>query len=154
MSRSFLRHKIAALGATCFLLAAVGAYAYWTTAGSGSGSAATGTTDGLTVNQTSTLTPLYPGGAAQPLSGDFDNPNDGPIRVATVTVSLGSIEGSPAGCSIADYQINDPIATVDADIDPGYGMGSWSGPSLEMLDTAGDQNGCQDVTVNLVYVSD
>jgi hypothetical protein len=153
MPRLFARKKIVALGATCFLLATAGAYAYWTQSGSGAGSAATGTTDGITVNQTSTPSALYPGGPAQAISGNFDNPNDGKVRVATVVVSISSIEGSPAGCTVADYQLNNATATVNAEIDPGDGVGSWSGPTIQMLNTGSNQDGCKDAVVNLSFTS-
>ncbi len=51
-------------------IAAFGAYAYWTTTGNGTGSATTGTDHGVTVNQTSPSSGLYPGGSVA-LSGDF-----------------------------------------------------------------------------------
>jgi hypothetical protein len=153
MSRLFARKKIAAFGAACFLLTAAGAYAYWTESGAGTGSAATGTNEAVTVNQTSTPTAMYPGGSAQPLSGNFDNPNDGKVHVAAVTVALSSIEDAPAGCSTADYQINNATATINAEIDPGEGVGSWSGPSIQMRNTGSNQDGCKNASVNLTYTS-
>jgi hypothetical protein len=153
MSRLFDRKKIVAFGAACFLLATAGAYAYWTQSGAGAGSAATGATDAVTVNQTSTPTALYPGGAAQAISGNFDNPNDGKVRVATVTVSISSIEGSPAGCTTADYQLNNATATVNAEINPGDGVGSWSGPSIQMRNTGTNQDGCKNAVLNLSFTS-
>jgi len=153
MSGMLARKKIAAFGAACFLLAAAGAYAYWTQSGAGTGSAATGTNDAVTVNQTSSPAALYPGGPAQPLSGNFDNPNEGKVRVASVTVALSSIEDAPAGCSLADYQLNNATATVNAEIDPGDGVGSWSGPSIQMLNTGSNQDGCKNASINLTYTS-
>jgi hypothetical protein len=154
MSRNHKRWLVAALGAVV-LVAAVGAYAYWTTSGSGTGTGTTGTTSAITVVQTSTVTGLYPGGPAQALSGNFNNPNPGRVRVATVTAALDSITGSvgtPA-CTVADYQLNNATATVNADVDPGNGKGSWSGPSIQMLDTATNQNACKNATVNITYTS-
>src|SRR5450631_3844096 len=46
------------------------AYAYWTTSGTGSATATTGTVVGITVNETTSATNLYPGGPAQPLAGN------------------------------------------------------------------------------------
>lgn len=60
----------------------------------------------MTINQTPTLTGMYPGDSGQTLSGDFDNFNSGPVRVATVTASIGSVTeavGAPAGtCNATD----------------------------------------------------
>ena len=56
----------------------------------------TGNTTGITVNQTSAVTGLYPGGPAAPLSGNFDNPNAGAVHVGTVTVSIASSDNGAA----------------------------------------------------------
>jgi hypothetical protein len=154
MSRRFSRKTIAAFG-VAFLLAAIGAYAYWTNSGTGTGSAATGTNVGITVVQTSTVTGLYPGGPTQALSGNFNNSNSGKVYVASVTAALGSItgsSGSPA-CTVADYQLSNATATVNAEVDPGNAKGSWSGPTIQMLDSATNQDACKNVTVNLTYTS-
>jgi hypothetical protein len=154
MSRNLKRWSIAALGGV-FLIAAVGAYAYWTSTGAGTGSGATGTSVAVTVVQTSTVTGLYPGGPTQALSGNFNNPNPGKVRVATVTAALASITGSvgtPA-CTIADYQLNNATATVNAEVDPGSGQGAWSGPTIQMLNPATNQDACKNATVNLTYTS-
>lgn len=154
MSRRFNRRSAAAFGVVC-LLAAAGAFAYWTIGGSGTGSATTGTNASVVVIQTSTVTGLYPGGPAQALSGNFNNANPGTVRVASVTATLGSITGSSGtpACTIADYQINNATATVDADIAPGNGNGAWSGPTLQMLNSGTNQDACKNVTVNLTYTS-
>ena len=81
------RWKKAALTAVLLGIAATG-YAYWTSGGTGSGSATTGTTTGITIIQTSTITGLYPGGPAQALSGNFTNTNSGPIKVTLAPSSL------------------------------------------------------------------
>jgi hypothetical protein len=154
MSRRFNPKAVAAVGFV-FLLCAAGAYAYWTQAGTGSGTAATGSGSGVVVNQTSSVTNLVPGGTPQALSGTFNNPNPGTVRVAAVTAALNSITGSvgsPA-CTIADYRINNPIATVAAEIPSGNGVGTWSGPTIEMLNTTGNQDACKNATVNVTYSS-
>ena len=63
------------------------AFAYWTTTGSGTGSATTGTAASVVVKQTGTPTGLYPGGSSA-LSGTFDNPNSGAVFVTAVTASV------------------------------------------------------------------
>ena len=60
----------------------------------GNGSGSTGTTNAITVNQTSVVTGLYPGGPAQDLSGDFDNPNPGAVGISRA--SRPSSPASPA----------------------------------------------------------
>ena len=65
--------KILAGAAIISFASAGGAYAYWTNSGSGSGTATTGTNVAVTVNQTSSISGMYPGQAAQTLAGDFTN---------------------------------------------------------------------------------
>src|SRR5437588_3690600 len=68
---------------------AMAAYAYWTGGGTGSGSAQATTPSAVTVNQTNAaITNLYPGGPAQALSGNFDNPNSGTVYVHNVTAAV------------------------------------------------------------------
>jgi len=146
MKRKKLLVALAAV--TVVAIAAIGAYAYWTQGGSGTGSAATDTTTPVTVNQTSTITGLYPGGSAQPLSGDFDNPNASPVKVGSVTAIV--LDTTNPGCTSADFTIGG-TAAVDAVIPSGNGVGSWSGLTIQMDDTGVNQNACKNVTVHLSY---
>lgn len=144
---------------TAIVLGGAGAaYAYWTNSGSGTGSADTGTNTPITVVQTSVLTDLAPGVAPQTLSGNFNNPNDGSVFVASVTVSIDSVVdalGEPAvGCEADDYVITDATMTVNANVPSGSGVGSWSGATIAFVNEAAEnQDGCKNATVNLVYTS-
>ncbi len=111
---------------TAVLLLGVGgtAYAYWTAGGSGTGTATTGTSSAVTVVQTSTVSNLQPGAAAQTLTGTFNNPNTGPVYVATVTASIDSVTkavGAPAGtCDATDYTLSNATMTVAASTFTGW----------------------------------
>jgi hypothetical protein len=154
----------AAVAAVVALIAAGGAYAYWTQTGSGTDTAATGTTSSLTVNGTTAVTGLFPGDE-QELAGNFDNPNDGVVRVTSVTVSIDSVTvGGIAvgGCTSDDYTINNPVANVGlaiptglvpVEIPTGDAQGAWDGPSIEMIDSASNQNACKGAIVHLAYAS-
>jgi hypothetical protein len=154
MFRKFNRKTVLTAGAV-LLIAAGGAYAYWTTTGSGTGSAANGTTVPITINQTSVITGLYPGGPAVALSGNFNNTNPGAVRVATVTAALVSVTGSSGtpACTIADYQLNTPVVTINADIASGNGVGAWTGPTVQLKNLATNQDACKNASVNLSYTS-
>jgi hypothetical protein len=156
MSRLFDRKFIAVAGVIA-LLSAAGAYAYFSQTGSGSGSAATGSGVPVVVNQTSVIAGLTPGSTAQALSGDFDNANPGRAHVASVTASLYSVTdgaGAPiTGCTIADYRINSATATVNQNVASGTAVGSWSGPTIEMLDRDLNQDACKGATVVVHYAS-
>jgi hypothetical protein len=131
------------------------AFAYWTAGGSGSGTADTGTGTTLTANQTSTVTGLAPGVSAQTLSGDFDNPNPGPVYVTSVTASISSVVkagGAPAGtCDATDYTLSNAVMSVAAEVPAGNGTGAWTGATLTFFDKATNQDACKGATVNLAY---
>lgn len=129
------------------------AYAYWTTTGSGTGSAATGSNDPITVVQTSTVTDLAPGSGTQALSGNFNNPNPGPVSVGDVTVV--SITTGDPGCTEDDYTITG-TGTVAGDVVPtGTGVGGWSGLSIEFFnDPVRNQDACQGETITINYAVD
>jgi hypothetical protein len=155
MSRFVDRKWKVGLVAVCVFAIAGVAYAYWTTSGTGTGSASTSEPDVITVNQTSTVSDLYPGGPTQALSGDFGNPNPGSIFVGAISAAISEVTGPNIGpgapCSAADYQLNGFPLTVNTQIPPGSGVGSWSGGSLQMLNTASNQNGCKGATVTIGY---
>ena len=71
------KKSIAIFSAAVLAIAGTGiAFAYWTSTGSGEGTAATGdAVTNLTIVQTSTVTDLRPGGAAQPLTAFWHEPS-------------------------------------------------------------------------------
>lgn len=150
------RSLLTALGAIAVIAVGTAAFAYWTTSGSGSGSADAGTTSGLTVNQSTTLTAMFPGDSAQTISGTFDNPNAGPAYVGTVTASITSVTkaaGAVAGtCDASDFTLATPVMTVGAEIPAGTAQGAWTGATLKFNDkTTTNQDACKSATVNLGY---
>jgi len=152
--RKSTKRNLSVAAITVVLLGGAGAaFAYWTAGGTGTGTAATGTNVDLVATQTTTITGLGPGVAAKALAGQFNNDNDGPTYVATVTASIESV--TPLGgqtCGVANYTINNPVATVDAEVPVGTGVGSWSGPSIEFVNSATvNQDGCKGATVNIAY---
>lgn len=155
MTRLAHRRRTAALAGVLLLALAGAAFAYWTTSGTGSGSATTGDLSTVTVNQTSTLTAMFPGDSPQTLSGTFTNPNSGSVYVGTVTASIASVTkagGAPAGtCDATDYTLSPTTATVNAQVATGTG-GTWSGPKIQFNNKTGaDQNACKGATVTLAY---
>jgi len=154
MSKFTSRRSIV-LGAILTLVVAGAAVAYWTAGGSGAGSASAGTTSALTANQTSTLAAMYPGDSAQNITGTFDNPNSGPIRVNSVTASISSVTkaaGAPAGtCDATDFTLANPAMTVGTDVPVGTGVGAFSGATIKFNNKASNQDACKGATVNLGY---
>lgn len=149
------------VGAAAIVVAAPFAYSYWTEEGSGNGSAATGTTEPITVNQDTfdaIEDALYPGGAPVELSGDFDNENDGPVYIDHVTVEVDPtwssdlVDVSLPECDAEDFAI-DGTATVTDEIEVGAGQGEWSGLTIQLVNSDDNQDNCKDVTVPLVYTA-
>lgn len=146
---------LASVGAV--LLLAVGAYAYWTQGGSGTGSATAGTTSNITVNQTGApVTGLYPGGPAVTLSGNFDNPNSGSVRISSITAVVSSIsgagsDGSKPACTTSDFTIGGSVGVTT--VPSGTGVGSWTGLTVQMVNGAANQDNCKGATANLTYTA-
>jgi hypothetical protein len=158
MSRKLIkRFSIVTIGA-CTLMAAAAGYAYWTNGGSGTGSAATGTNVAITVTQTTTPSGLYPGGPTAALAGQFNNTNASKVYVNQVNATISSVTGpnivvGVTPCTAADYQLNGFPVTVAAEINSGTAQGSWTGASIQLLNSATNQDGCKGATVNLTYTS-
>jgi hypothetical protein len=132
------------------------AAAYWTQSGSGTGSASTGSTaSNIVVHQTSSIVGLFPGGLAQSLAGDFDNPNSAPVFISNVTALIPptwtvAADPSKPPCTAADFTIAG-TANVNAEVGPGTGVGAWNGLSIAMIDSATNQDNCKNVTVPINF---
>ena len=155
MSRLIGRRGIV-LGVVASLVVAGAAFAYWTAGGSGTGTGSTaGAQSALTANQTTSLTAMYPGDTAQTISGNFDNPNSGPIYVNTVTVSIASVTkaaSAPAGtCDATDYTLASAAMSVNNEVPVGSAKGAFTGATVKFNDKATNQDACKGATVNLAY---
>ena len=127
------------------------AFAYWTVSGSGSGSGNTGTVVGIIVKQTSTVTAMAPGVAAQTLSGTFDNSNAGPVYVGSVSATVTGTD--QVGCNADDYVIAGS-APVNAEVASGTSVGAWTGLTIAFNNKPGvNQNPCKGATVTIAYTS-
>lgn len=155
MAKLTKKKKIALVMAALVLGTGGAAFAYWTAGGSGTGSATTGTTQAIAAVQTSTVTAMGPGDTAQTLSGNFTNPNTGPVYVATVTARIASVTkaaGAPAGtCDATDYTLGNETMTVGHEVASGSGVDAWTGATLKFNNKATAQDACKGATVNLAY---
>lgn len=154
--RKSTRKIIAIAAVTAVLLAGGGAaYAYWTSTGSGTGTGATGTTIPITAVQTSTISNLRPGGAAQTLSGNFTNTNTGPVYVTNVVVTISSVTKDPGAvagtCDATDYVIVGGTMAVGAQVPVGTAQGAWSGATIAFVNKGTSQDQCKLAVVNFNY---
>jgi hypothetical protein len=157
-SRKFI---VVIVGATLVVAGGGAAFAYWSAGGTGTGTGAAGTNAGITVVQTSIVTAMAPGVAAQPLSGNFDNTNSGAVYVTTVTASIASVTRTAGAiaaalpCDATDYTLANPESTVAAQVPAGSAEGSWGTvdiPTIAFNNKAGaNQDGCKSAVVNLAY---
>jgi hypothetical protein len=154
--RTFLKKKsvaLAIIGAVT-VGASIAAFAYWTAGGSGTGTADTGTFVALTAVQTSTISDMHPGDSAQTLSGTFDNPNDGPVYVTSVTASIASVTkagGAVAGtCDATAYTLANATMNIGAEV-LADDSSTWSGATIKFNNKGTNQDQCKGATVNLAY---
>jgi hypothetical protein len=146
---------IAAVSTVATVGIATSAFAYWTQSGGGSGTASAGSTTNVTVNQTSTISGLYPGGSPVTLSGDFSNPNSGPVKVGSVTVVVdpnwsARADSTKPACTADDFSIGGS-ALVNAEIASATHTGSWTGLTIKLNDGSGNQDNCKNASAALVY---
>lgn len=148
----FTKRKIVIVTAA-LVLAGGAAFAYWTTSGTGTGTAATGTSAAVNAVQTSVVTDMGPGTAPQTLSGTFTNTDTQPLYVTSLAVSISSITTVPAlgDCEADDYVITgSPLAIgAQAAVDDST---TWTGMTIAFVNEAAEnQDGCKNATVNLAY---
>jgi hypothetical protein len=145
--------KIVALTAALVVVGGA-AFAYWTTGGSGSGTAGTGTSANVTVVQTAAAGGLAPGGSTA-LSGTITNATNTDYDVtavtAVVTVFSVAADATKPPCTAADFTItgtstNPPVALANT-----TGGGAWSGLSLNMVNGALNQDNCKNISVPITY---
>jgi hypothetical protein len=157
--RKISKRKVAAtIAITAILIGGGGAaaIAYWSAGGTGTGTALTGTSTAITAIQTSTISGIAPGAAAQTLSGNFNNPGTSPAWVTSVTAAISSVTkavGAPAGtCDATDYTLSGAIMPVGAEIATGTAKGAWTGATIAFNDKASTlQDGCKGATVTITY---
>jgi hypothetical protein len=156
-----LKHKkVAGLLVIALLaLTSVAAYAYWTSTGSGTGSATVGTDSPWQVDtDAATGGPLTPGGPSQTVGYTITNNSTGHQSLNNVAVSVANSDGSPwngpGTCSAADFEVNGAAAGTAYDDTDAIGNFAPSGTdtgsvTIQMIDTGVNQNDCRGVTVPL-----
>jgi hypothetical protein len=138
-----------ALAGTCFLVAAAGAFAYFTTTGSGTGSATVGSASSVTIHGT-VATSLYPG-TSSTVSFTVDNPSTGSQRVHQILLSSVSTDAGHSGCVMTDFTM--PNVTVDQVFPSGNGQAVTATGTLTMVETGLNQDACQGAPLTLHLAS-
>jgi hypothetical protein len=152
--RKISKRKVAAtIAITAILLGGGGAvaYGYWSAGGTGTGSATTGTSQNINVAQSTTVTGLAPGSAAQTLGGTFTTSNPGKVWVTTVAPSITKVATSTGvvipGCTAGDYTLTP--ASIGAEVGAGD---TWTGATIAFLDKpTTNQDACKNAVLTISY---
>jgi hypothetical protein len=157
-------------------VASYGAFAYFTSTGSGSGAAtigaaATAGVDGIWITQQTPLageaTTMYPGGPAIPIDVTVTNNSKGTAYIGVVTAKVDpawSAQADPSkpACDASDFSVTGSVP-FNADI-PAAGVVNSvqpTGMTIQMVnksdqvpgDGLGNQDNCQGASVQLVFAS-
>lgn len=148
--------KIVGLAIATAVLATAGvAWAYWTTTGSGDGTATTAAANGtLTLHATADSSLLYPGGTAD-ISITAENTSTGTsLKVTTVSFDSLSVDTAhaTAGCLASDYTVG-TVSTTPTVVAPGETSGVVATATLSMANSALDQDACKGAVVTLNFTS-
>jgi hypothetical protein len=141
------------IGSTVALIGGGMAFAYWTTSGTGTGSATTGTSSSWAVTTgLATGGPLSPDGPSQSIAFHVKNNNTGVQHLSSVVVTVANADGSAwtsGNCSMADYTVGTPVFT-GGDVASGATVDGTVSIAMNNLST--NQEDCKGVTVPL-YVN-
>jgi hypothetical protein len=143
---------LAVVAAMAFSAAAV---AYFTTGGSGSGSATVGTSSAALITQTNTLTALYPGAAAHAVNLDIKNTGSGSQLVNAVHLDSITADAGHATCDVSSSGANAAFTMADVTVNETLAAGATTSKSgsLAMNDTGVSQDSCQGATLTLHFSS-
>jgi hypothetical protein len=155
MNRFPTSRVLGALAVTTALTFSGMAFAFFTTTGSGSGTAKVGKLASTIELRGSTTGELFPGGAAVPVTVHVKNKGTGSARVESVSLSsieadsehsscVTSITGEHPAFTMAAISVNKTLAQSEEVETTG---------SLQMNDTGVSQNGCQGAALTLKFVS-
>jgi len=145
-------------GAAIAGLASTGvAYAYWTTTGGGSGTAGTGTSQAVTMDQVGSISGLTPDSAPQNVNFSITNPATTNQYIASVTVTKSGLTAPLADgthpCTLLDFSLTQPTV-VPGDLTSGAHTFSANGSTLQLVNNpSANQDGCKGATVSLTFTA-
>ena len=150
------RKSIAIVLAALVTLAGGGvAFAYWTSTGSGTGSATTGESAAFTITAATPEGDLAPGSAGQTVDFTVTNPGEGVQTLTAVSVAMAGPTGTPwvppTGCSIADYTAAITTAPPTGPIAAGASVEGTV--TVTLANTGVNQDACQGEEVPLYFTA-
>lgn len=149
------KRLLSGLACVCALAATGAAIAYFTSSGSGTGSASVGNSSAVTLHASVGAT-LFPGSSA-PVSFTVDNPSSGVQRVGTVSLASISVDGEHSECSTEITGGNPDFAMAAVPVDQVFPTGNGQSVSatgtLAMNETGVNQDACQGASLTLHLTS-
>jgi len=124
-----------------------GAFAYFTSTGSGTGSATVGSSSNIQLSSP-TVGPLYPGGPDVPVTVTIHNPGSGNEYVATIS---GTIADGGAGNNCSGSWFT--VAPIVFDTDVAGGASPTASTTVTMADSGTNQDACQGATLTINWSS-
>jgi hypothetical protein len=141
--------------AACCLALAAGAFAYFSTTGSGTATATVGSSSAVTLHGTVSGS-LYPG-ATSTVTFTVDNPSSGTQRVGTITLTKVQPDASHSTCSTTITGENPDFTMAAVAVNKNYGPGNAQAVTptgtLKMNETGVNQDACQGATLTLTLAS-
>jgi len=148
MPRLTMKRRGIAISAVALVIVA-GAIAYFTSTGSGTGTANVGSSQAVTLHA-SVSQSLYPG-TSSPVSFTVDNPSTGNQRVGVIHLASVAADAGHSACTTADFTM--PDVTANQVFGPGNGQAVTAGGTLSMANTGVSQDACQGATLTLNVTS-
>lgn len=142
--------KIAVIGTICLLVAAGGAYAYWTAAGSGSASSTASSGGTITINGT-IPTGIAPG-LSRTVTFQATNTTSSAITVGTVSLTGVTVDAGHTGCVVADFTMP-PVVENESVASGATAVALTNTGTLTMANTAVNQDLCKGATLTLALAS-
>jgi hypothetical protein len=144
--RKLLRKRYVAILTTVAALAfAASAWAYFSSTGSGTGSASVGSSAQVELSSDA-ISGLYPGGADVPVTVHVHNPGSGAEQVGTISGSV----ADNGGCLGSWFQVDS--ISYDQDVAAGSD-GADTSTVVRMLDSGTNQDACQGATLTINWSS-
>ena len=119
------RRALFGLTAALLVVVAGGAYAYFTTNGTGTGTASVGSSSAVTLHATVTGS-LYPG-SSSPVTFTVDNPSSGKQRVGTISLLSITPDASHSECSTVITGGNPDFTMAAVTANQTFGSGNGAG---------------------------
>jgi hypothetical protein len=150
------RKRIIIAFVALFSLAGVGiAFAYWTSSGSGDGTATTGESTAFEITVDPAVGTIAPGNAGQTVDFHVANPSDDAQYLSDVTATMADADGTawvpPEGCDIADFTVDMTSPAPSGDIAGGNSVDGTV--TVTLTNTTENQDACQGQTVPLHFVA-